>query len=182
MRTAFVALAALVPAIVVAQGDNQAKITSALSAGPMAITSTAAIQDWDGTVLRPGTSSWICLPDMVQTPQHDPMCLDGPWMTWVHAFMSGTAPSIDRIGFGYMLSASGAESNTDPAATGPTATNEWLTDGGAHVMMVVPNATMLRGLPTHPSQADGGPWVMWRDTPYVHVMIPLPTRPARGRP
>lgn len=180
MRIMSVALAMLVPAIAAAQGDHAAKIASALSAAPPTITNTAVIQDWDGTVLRAGTSSWTCLPDMPPTVGNDPMCLDGPWMAWVHAFMTQATPQFEHIGFGYMLSARAAESNTDPAATGPTATNEWLPDGGAHVMMVVPNATMLQGLPTHPDQAGGGPWVMWRDTPYVHVMIPLPNRPPRG--
>jgi hypothetical protein len=31
---------------------------------------------------------------------------------------------------------------------------------------------MLQGLPVTPD--SGGPWVMWRDTPYVHVMVPMP--------
>ena len=38
-------------------------------------------------------------------------------------------------------------------------------------MMVVATADALAGLPTHPKQ--GGPWVMWRDTPYAHIMVPL---------
>lgn len=35
--------------------------------------------------------------------------------------------------------------------------------------MLVPDPAWLEGLPTSPG---AGPWVMWRDTPYVHVMIP----------
>jgi hypothetical protein len=38
-------------------------------------------------------------------------------------------------------------------------------------MIVVPDAAALEGLPTHPD--DGGPWVMYRDTPYAHIMVPI---------
>jgi hypothetical protein len=30
---------------------------------------------------------------------------------------------------------------------------------------------MLEGITDDPSQ--GGPWVMWRDTPYAHIMVPV---------
>jgi hypothetical protein len=34
----------------------------------------------------------------------------------------------------------------------------------------VPDGSMLEGVSTDPK--NGGPWVMWRDTPYAHLMIP----------
>lgn len=73
-----------------------------------------------------------------------------------------------------MLQGGSPESNVDPYAEGPTEDNEWLDEGVPHVMMIVPDPAMLEGLPTHPR---GGPWVMWRGTPYVHVMIPAPKQP-----
>jgi hypothetical protein len=39
-------------------------------------------------------------------------------------------------------------------------------------MMLVPDPSKLSDMPTDPD--NGGPWVMWKDTPYVHVMIPTP--------
>jgi hypothetical protein len=30
---------------------------------------------------------------------------------------------------------------------------------------------MLEGIPTDPS--GGGPYVMWGDTPYAHIMVPV---------
>jgi hypothetical protein len=39
-------------------------------------------------------------------------------------------------------------------------------------MIVVPEDEALTGLPTDP--ANGGPWVMWKGTPYVHIMAPMP--------
>jgi hypothetical protein len=76
-------------------------------------------------------------------------------------------------GFGPVCLQGGTEggSNTDPFATEATADNEWLPPGGPHIMIVVPDAAALEGLPTHPD--DGGPWVMYRDTPYAHIMVPI---------
>jgi hypothetical protein len=43
-------------------------------------------------------------------------------------------------------------------------------------MMVFPDSKTLDGLPTDPNA--GGPWVMWKGTPYAHLMIPTaPRRP-----
>jgi hypothetical protein len=39
---------------------------------------------------------------------------------------------------------------------------------------VVPNPANLEGLPTDPS--SGGPFVMWKGTPYAHVMVPVAAR------
>lgn len=174
MRRAFLTAVAsllIIPSIGSAQ-DKAAKIANATSAAPMSISANATVMDWDNTVLREGTNGWTCLPDMPVSSGNDPMCLDEPWVNWVDAFMTKTEPNFSKIGFGYMLTGDSPASNTDPFAEGPTPDNEWISEGGPHVMMVVPDPAMLDGLSTDP--ADGGPWVMWRDTPYVHVMIPLP--------
>ena len=63
-------------------------------------------------------------------------------------------------------------SNTDPSAEGPTADNEWQETDVPHLMILVPDEKVLEGLPTDPN--NGGPWVMWRNTPYVHLMAPMP--------
>lgn len=158
----------------VAQESEAAKVDSALSAGPAFVTDGAKVQDWDGTVLREGSNGWTCLPDIPETPGNDPMCLDDVWMGWVDAWMNETEPTVERIAFGYMLQGGNPESNVDPYAEGPTDDNEWLDDPVPHVMMLVPDESWLEGLPTHPREQ--GPWVMWRDTPYVHVMIPTPRK------
>jgi hypothetical protein len=41
-----------------------------------------------------------------------------------------------------------------------------------HLMILVPDSRMLEGLPVTPD--SDGPWVMWRNTPYVHIMVPMP--------
>lgn len=79
------------------------------------------------------------------------------------------------MGVSYMLSADYSVSNTDPSATEPTADNEWV-EGGAHMMLIVPEPSMLEGYPDDPAPdgtSPGHPYVMWKGTPYVHLMIPI---------
>jgi len=191
--TLLVGFAALLAATTItaalAQSADQAKetkINSAISAAPAAISDNATIMDWPAeegaemTVLREGTNGYTCLPDMPATSGNDPMCLDEPWMKWADAWMNKQEVNIDKIGFGYMLQGGSAESNTDPYAEGPTDDNEWLTDAIPHLMIIVPDPEMLEGLPVTPEEAGGGPWVMWRNTEYVHIMAPMPKHNPGG--
>ncbi|MGH7541147.1 MAG: hypothetical protein ACRELC_09120 [Gemmatimonadota bacterium] len=159
-----------------AQMSPEQAIANALSAAPPAIAANAAVHDWEGNVLREGSSEWTCLPDVPDSPGNDPMCLDAPWLAWAEAWMGHTEPAITRIGIGYMLQGGAPDSNTDPYAEGPTADNEWMEEGVPHLMMVVPDEAWLEGLPTSPE--GGGPWVMWRVTPYVHLMVPTTKAPG----
>ncbi|WP_146110090.1 hypothetical protein [Salinibacter sp. 10B] len=164
--------------------DEEAKIRSAMSAAVPSIAEKATIKDWPSepggkmVTLREGSEDWTCLPDMPDTPGNDPMCLDAPWMTWADAWMNKTEPQITKMGFGYMLQGGTPESNTDPYAEGPTSDNEWMDTGVPHLMILAPEASMLEGLPTNPK--NGGPWVMWRNTPYVHIMAPMPRYDFEG--
>lgn len=154
------------------------KIASAMSAAPASVSAAATVLDWPDNMadpmpeLRAGSNDWVCLPDMPASPGNDPMCLDEVWMGWLHAWMTKTPPTTDRMGFGYMLQGGTPESNTDPYATGPADDNEWITEAVPHLMILVPDAAMLDALPHR--HDNGGPWVMWRDTPYVHIMAPMP--------
>jgi hypothetical protein len=38
-------------------------------------------------------------------------------------------------------------------------------------MVLTPNAVQLASVSSDPS--TGGPWVMWKGTPYAHVMVPV---------
>jgi hypothetical protein len=63
-------------------------------------------------------------------------------------------------------------SNFDPYADGPTDDNEWIEER-AH-LMILALAAMLDTFPTDPD--NGGPYVMWKVTPYAHLMVPLGSR------
>lgn len=177
-------LAFLLPAVMLspAARADELKIKSAMSAAPESVSMAARIMDWPAeeggemVELRAGENGWTCLPDMPQTSGNDPMCLDAPWMVWADAWINHSEPDIQRMGFGYMLQGGTAESNLEPYAKEPTPDNEWISVGVPHLMILVPDPAMLEGLPT--DHDNGGPWVMWRDTPYVHIMAPMPRHDA----
>jgi hypothetical protein len=154
----------------------EGKIANAESAGPEEIAADAAIMDWpateggETTELRAGTNGWTCMTDVPNTPGNDPMCLDAQWMKWAAAWQARETPQIDGVGLAYMLAGGTDASNTDPYATEPAPGEDWI-DVGPHVMMLTPDAAQLETLPTDPQ--SGGPWVMWKGTPYAHIMMPI---------
>ena len=90
--------------------------------------------------------------------------------TTLHRFDSATPGTITSVGVGYMLQGDRVGgSNTDPFATEPTADNQWVVSP-PHVMVLTPDPRQLESLPTDPK--NGGPWVMWKGTPYAHIMVP----------
>jgi hypothetical protein len=89
--------------------------------------------------------------------------------------------AFSRVGgISYMIAPGGSwASNTDPSGTSEKPDNQWGFDG-PHLMIVVPNADALKGLPT--TRTSGGPFVMYAGTPYAHIMIPLSNGQAESKP
>jgi hypothetical protein len=141
-------------------------IAYAESAGIPEIAARSTILDAEGAVLREGTNGWSCM-----AMPGAPMCVDQQWMSWLDAYINQRDEvQVNAVGISYMLRGDEGASNIDPFATGPTADNEWVTTG-PHLMIIVPDPALLEGIPTDPS--GGGPYVMWRGTPFVHVMVPV---------
>ena len=149
-------------------------IESAMTAGPASIAAAATVLDWNMNVLRQGTNGWTCLPDRQDTEGTDPWCVDDQWLGFLKAYVGKTAPSITRVGFAYMLAGDSPVSNSDPFATEPTGPEDWVTDVHGHIMVLVPDQKALEGIST--DHRNGGPWVMWPNTPYAHLMIPVDSR------
>lgn len=163
-----VALALLLPGLVVAQAlpTPDDPIAYAMSAGPESIAADATIMAPDGTILREGTNEWTCVP-----MPGEPMCMDQQWLVWLDAYVhQRDVVDVTSVGLSYMLRGDQGASNIDPYAEGPTPDNEWVITG-PHLMMIVPDPALLEGIPSDPM--TGGPYVMWRDHPLVHVMIPV---------
>jgi hypothetical protein len=162
-----------------------ARIADALSAGPASITSGAAVMDRPAIAggqmieLRPGTNGWVCMPsipDAAGDPGFGPMCLDSPSREFFAAMRKREEPAIESIGISYMLQGNVQASATDPFAKGPTPDNQWV-EMGPSLMIVTPDATVLEALPGEPGP---GPWIMWKGTPYAHVMVPVAPAPREG--
>lgn len=156
------------------QSVQEDPISSAMSAAPTSISGEARILDWNMNELRAGTNQWTCLPDRPDTPGNDPWCISDAWMDFLGAYVSQTEPTYTEVGFAYMLQGDTPVSNSDPFATEPTGPEDWVTDLGPHLMILVPDKRLLENISTN--HLNGGPWVMWPETPYAHIMIPLESR------
>ena len=153
---------------------DQAKIQSALSAGPDSLTKNATIMNWNGDVLRKGTSGWTCLPDIPDNGGNDPWCVDSSWRNLLDALTNNKKPSYDKVGIAYMLAGDSPISNITPA--GKKEDGDWVEGLKAHLMILVPDHTLFDNISTDPN--NGGPWIMWPNTPYAHIMLPIDSYPS----
>jgi hypothetical protein len=147
-------------------------IEDALSAAWPGMAENATVVDWEGNVLREGSNGYTCFPTPPTLVGTAPMCMDSEWMEWADAWSNKKDYAADALGISYMLAGDGGASNVDPYAEGPTDDNEWIREG-AHLMILAP-AAMLEAYPTDPE--NGGPYVMWKGTPYAHLMVPIGSR------
>ena len=173
MHTRITAMFLIAIATAAAAGA-QDQIKSAESAAPASISSKATIMDWNFNELRKGSNGWTCLPDRADTPGADPWCITPAWMNFLKAYVSKSDPTYREIGFAYMMMGDTPVSNSDPFATQETTPDDWVTHLGPHLMMLVPDRSVLNSIST--DHLNGGPWIMWPNTPYAHIMIPLESR------
>ena len=160
----------MIPAVVPPGAPPGDPVADALSAVHAELVESSSVMDWDMKTIKEGTGPYTCMPTPPMLEGTAPMCMDGPWMNWAHAWMNKTQPAVDRLGISYMLAGDEGSSNVDPYAQGPTDDNQWVVEG-PHVMLLVPDVAALEGIPTDPN--TGGPYIMWKGTPYAHVMVPV---------
>jgi len=171
------AIAAAVQPMTAGAADTEALIQNALSAAPPAVAADAKVMNMKGEVLRDGNGAYTCFPFEGPGTGTDAMCLDEEWMRWAGAWMERKDFTAEKVGLAYMLAGdapSGGASNIDPFATASTPDNHWVIEG-PHVMIITPDAAALDALPDDPNA--GGPYVMWKGTPYAHIMMPVGPRP-----
>jgi hypothetical protein len=155
--------------------SRQAKIARAMQAAPPSVSKNATILDVDGTVLRQGTNGWYCLPASGPGSTH-PMCNDEIWMAAFDAFVKKAAFKTGRVGISYMLAGDDLVNNADPFDTKRDPGEVWVQEG-PHLMILVPDPKMLEGISDDPD--NGGPYVMWKGTPYAHIMVPVAPRKTK---
>lgn len=151
-------------------------IQNALSAAPPDIAASATVMNMKGEVLRAADGPYTCFPFEGAGTGTDAMCVDAEWLRWADAWMKHEDFKAEKLGLAYMLAGdapTGGASNTDPFATAATADNQWVVEG-PHVMIIAPDQAALEGITTNPNA--GVPYVMWKGTPYAHIMMPTGPR------
>jgi hypothetical protein len=159
-----------------AVSPDQDLIVSAMAAAPAAVAREASIvvMQADGSMrnLRTGTNEFTCMPDNPATPGPDPMCMDANSMEWVMAWVAHKVPQAGKSGLMYMLAGGTDASNTDPYATAPTEGNHWIKTG-AHLMLISADSSFYATYPAGADPDTAAPYVMWANTPYTHLMVPV---------
>jgi len=165
-----------------ANESDAAKIQRAMKAAPSSISAGAEIRDVDAdwTVLREATpgNTWTCFPGVPVNPgDKHPMCNDEVWMDWfwdvkllIESGFTIWDHVTETIGYSYMLRGDALVNNNDPMGG---ELGLWDQEG-PHLMMLYPASVDISQLPRNPSA--GGPYVMWDETPLVHVMVPMTDR------
>jgi hypothetical protein len=75
-----------------------------------------------------------------------------------------------------MLAGDDAVNNADTYDVKRDPGEVWVQEG-PHLMIVVPDAKTLEGIPDDPN--NGGPYVMFKGTAYAHIMLPVAPRSRR---
>jgi hypothetical protein len=157
--------------------DVQIDVEDALSAAPHNLVDTVTVKDLEGNVLRAGTGNYACYP----APEGiaGPMCGDDEWHRWMAAWMAQEPFTPSRLAIACLIagdSADGGASNINPFDSEPAADNDWIVEG-PHVMIIVPDQSVLEGLPI--TRDTDEPYVMWSGTDYAHIMLPVDVRPEQ---
>lgn len=166
----FVASGLIVASGLVQAEDETSLIERARSAAPSMISDGATVM-YQGEVLAEGDNGWICMPETFPGDE-SPLCNDMTWMKMMQAMGDKASFEAQQMGFSYMLGGDAGVSNTDPYHSDPKSAGDFIQEG-PHLMLIVPKA-MLKGITTDPYA--NGPYVMWKDTPYAHIMVPVGER------
>lgn len=152
-------------------GDDTDKlIAHARAAAPAAVGADATIVI-GGEVAVEGSNGWTCIPEAMPG-DGAAMCNDATWGEMMAAVGAKAPFAASSVGISYMLlgdPAGGGVSNSDPYHEDPQSADDYV-ETGPHLMIIVPKE-LLEGITDDPS--SGGPYVMWKDTDYAHIMIPV---------
>ena len=164
------ALLAVGMSTAVAEDDVDKQIAHARAAAPAAVSADATIVI-DGEVAVEGSNGWTCMPDTMPK-DGAAICVDALWGEMMAAVGAKAAFQANGVGLSYMLLGDPegtGTSNSDPFHPDVKNADDYV-ETGPHLMVIVPKE-LLEGMNSDPS--TGGPYVMWGDTDYAHIMIPI---------
>lgn len=154
----------------VADGDVDQLIAHARAAAPAAVGAGATVVI-NGEVVVEGGNGWTCMPETMPG-DGAAICVDATWGKMMAAVGAKSPFKATGVGISYMLlgdSKGSGVSNSTPYHENPQEADDYV-ETGPHLMVIVPKE-LLAGITTDPS--SGGPYVMWKDTDYAHIMIPV---------
>lgn len=147
------------------------------AAAPSSLSKNATILDRSGNELRKGTNGWTCISTNPGATEVGPMCMNQSWLHFREALKHQQPPTDTQVGIAYMLQGGISVSNRDPHSLGPQIGDDRVDGMGGHIMISVPDPAILKDL--HTSSKSGGPWVMWANTPYAHLVLPIQSFPSQ---
>ena len=130
-------------------------------------------------MLREGTNGWVCvafnpMPEGGFNTPHEanPACGDAASLAWVDAYMNNTIPEMESDGWLWMLHGDTGVDNFRAYSEGDRE--------GSNPIHFIESGPHLMLLPKDPKSLDtqttdfntGAPYVMFKGSPYVHLMIP----------
>ena len=154
----------------IAKDDLDQRIANARAAAPAAVSADATIVI-DGEVAVEGSNGWTCMPDTMPK-DGAAICVDALWGEMMAAIGAKAAFQANGVGLSYMLLGDPegtGTSNSDPYHPDVKNADDYV-ETGPHLMVIVPKA-LLEGM--NDDQSTGGPYVMWGDTDYAHIMVPV---------
>ncbi len=159
----------------VGASSDAALVASALSAAPDHIAATARVvvpaAGGELRTLRPGTGEYTCMPDNPDKPGNMPMCFDRAGLLWMQALRMRQEPPADApLSIAYALQGTAFPSFSDPDRKEPAGDRAWVETGP--ILMIMNVRGMLDGYPVGNPDPDA-PFVMYEETPWEHVMIPV---------
>ena len=153
-----------------AETDLERQVAHARAAAPASIGAGATIVV-NGEVVSEGGNGWTCMPDTMPG-DGAAICIDALWGEMMAALVAKEPFKATGLGISYMLlgepPGSGV-SNSTPYHEDPVHAHDYV-ETGPHLMVIAPKE-LMEGITTDPS--SGGPYVMWKDTDYAHIMIPV---------
>ena len=152
-------------------GDDVEKLIAHSRAAAPAAIGTYATVVINGEVVAEGSNGWTCMPE-VMAGDGAAVCIDATWGEMMAAIGAKEPFKATSLGLSYMLLGDppgGGVSNSDPYHPNAQEADDYV-ETGPHLMLIVPKE-LLEGITNDPS--TGGPYVMWRDTDYAHLMIPV---------
>jgi len=155
------------------------EIEAYTSAAPAFIGDHATVIGASGKVLREGTNGWTCR-NLVPMPAGGfadahasaAACSDPNAVAWVDAYIADTTPKLESDGWIWMKHGDLGVDNFKPYTDGQKdAGHKHYIESGAHMMLMPKDPSSLDGQTT--DYTTGAPYVMFKGTKFVHLMIPL---------